>query len=80
MVYTIPGIPVPLLRAKPAFSIRTVYNSQKTNQLIARVNLQEQHKDRPLFEGPIHIDITFYMPITKSTVNQKKKTQPRQLA
>lgn len=79
-VYTIPGIPTPLLRARHSIKTNTIYNSQNAQQLIARINLQEQHRDKLLFEGPIHIDITFYMPITKSNVNQKNKVKPRQLA
>lgn len=80
MIYTIPGVPAPLLRAKASFKNHTIYNPQKTQQLVTRVNLQEQHKDKPLFEGPLHIDIIFHMPITKSNSNQKNKTKPRRLA
>jgi Holliday junction resolvase RusA-like endonuclease len=80
MVYTIPGAPVPLLRAKASFKTHTIYNPQKTQQLISRVNLQEQHKDNPQFIGPLYIDITFHMPISKSKSNQKQKTKPRRLA
>lgn len=80
MVYVIPGIPIPLLRARHSTINKRVYNSQHTQQLVSRINLQEQHRDLPLFQGPIHIDITFYMPITQSNKNKKHKTQPRQLA
>lgn len=78
MIYKVPGSPIPLLRARHSFKTHTIYNSQQTQQLVARINLQEQHGNRPLFKGPVHIDIVFYMPIPK--YNTKNKTHPRQLA
>lgn len=77
MIYVIPGIPTPWRRPVPSKKSHTIYNAQATQQLIARISLQEQHENKPLFEGPLHVDITFYMPITKSNANQKNKVQPR---
>lgn len=78
-IYTIPGIPTPTLRARHSAKNNTVYNSQKTQQLVAQINLQEQHLGKILFEGPVHINVVFYMPITKSNINKKNGVRPRQL-
>lgn len=80
LVYTIPGIPTPLLRARHSLKGNRIYNPQHAQQHVARINLEEQHKNTPLFDGPLHIDIIFYMPITKSNESQKNKVKPRQLA
>lgn len=80
MEYIIPGDPVPLKRARFSTISRSVYNSQKTRQLTARIDLSDQHKSAPLFSGPLHVDVTFYMPISKTNNVRKHKKKPRRLA
>lgn len=64
-VYVIPGDPIPL--ARPRFSnYRRVYDSQKNIKLTASIHVVSQHDDEPLLEGPLHLDITFYMPVPTS--------------
>ncbi len=35
-----------------------------------------QHNNQPLLDGPLHLDVTFYMPIPKMRVKKIKKGQP----
>lgn len=64
IVYVIPGNPVPLARARHTY--RKVYDSQKNEKLISGINLRNQHQERPLLEGPLQLDVVFYMPIAKT--------------
>lgn len=64
MKYIIPGPPVPL--ARPRFHNNHVYDCQTGEKLVAATNLRFQHEG-PLFEGPLHMDINFYIK------NSKKK-------
>lgn len=56
--YTIPGIPTPL--ARPRLGKHGVWDSQSRLKLSSGIMLRSQHK-LPLFDGPIHMDITFFM-------------------
>jgi len=71
VVYVIPGNPIPLARAR--INHKSMYDSQRNEKLVARVNLRNQHEDKPLFTGPLLLDITFYMPIVKSRAKQYDK-------
>lgn len=73
-VYVIPGNPVSLKRPRFSSATRRMYNPQRNQMLIMSIGLQSQHDDDPLFEGPLHMDITFYMPIPQS---KNKKEQQR---
>jgi len=42
------------------------YDSQTRDKVSFGLYLSQQHNDEPLFTNPIHIDVTFYMPIPKS--------------
>jgi len=72
VMYTIPGKPPALQRARISFRHQTPYNPQKELQLIQRITLAEQHLLRPMFKGPIAVRIIYYMPISNSSVNKKK--------
>lgn len=39
--------------------------------LIASIGLQSQHDNLPLYEGPLHLEVTFYMPFPAG--HSKKK-------
>jgi Holliday junction resolvase RusA-like endonuclease len=76
-IYIIPGDPTPL--ARPRLSHRKVYDSQKNIKLCASITLQQQVNNAPLLEGPLHLDVTFFMGIPKS-ISAKRRiallTQP----
>ena len=61
MLYVLKGDPVPL--ARPRFSHKNVYDGQKTRRLMAGIAVQSQHDGRPLYEGNLHLNMTFYMKI-----------------
>lgn len=69
-VYIIPYDPTPLARVR--FDTRGhVYDSQKTVKLMWGLNLRSQHND-VFFEGALHLDVTFYMPVP-IRINVKKR-------
>lgn len=63
MKYIIKGDPVPL--ARPRFHMRRVYDSQKHKKLVAGISLQQQHDNRPFFEGNLQLIMTFFLKIAK---------------
>lgn len=72
MVYVIPGNPIPLARSR--FSKhKKVYDSQKNQKMFDGITLQGQHEG-DLLIGPLHLDITFFMPIPK-TASKRKQTE-----
>lgn len=62
MHYVIPGIPIPLARARHTRD--RVYDSQKHLKLSCGLYLANQHGSHPLFTGPLHLTMTFYLPST----------------
>lgn len=71
IVYMIPGDPIPLQR--PRHHINRVYDSQKNQKLVIGINLRNQHDDKPLLQGPLLLNATFYMPVAKTNAKQKPK-------
>lgn len=71
-VYVIPNNPISLKRPRYSSITKKMYNSQRGEMLVMSIGLQSQHDDEPLFEGPLHMDIVFYMPIPQS---KSKKEQ-----
>jgi len=69
ITYTIKGDPIALARGR--YHNRKVYDSQKNEKLVLGITLLNQHKDRPLYTGPLQLDVTFYMPIAKSRQKQR---------
>jgi Holliday junction resolvase RusA-like endonuclease len=68
--YCILGKPIPLER--PRFSQGHVWDSQKQLKHSWGVQLQQQHKDRPIFSGvALHLDINFYMCFPRVTVKKQ---------
>jgi len=59
MIYIIPGDPIPLARAR--YGNRRVWDSQKETKLISSISLNRQHDTNPLFTGPLHMDLIFFI-------------------
>lgn len=66
MQYVLMGNPIPLARARTSYVLKRCYDSQKTLKLIAGIEVQRQHGDRPFFKGPLKLDVTFYLPLARS--------------
>lgn len=62
--YVIEGDPIPLARAR--MGKQRMWDSQKQKKLYCGIELKRQHGNEPLFEGPLSLDVCFYMPIPKS--------------
>lgn len=71
-VYYLSGEPTPLMRHRFVRSTAAMYNPQSARKMVASIELAEQHRGKELFSGPIHIDVTFYMPIPKTNGVRKK--------
>lgn len=71
-VYVIPGNPVSLKRPRYSSATKRMYNSQRNEMLVMSIGLQSQHDNDPMFEGPLHMDVVFYMPIP-SSMNKKEQ-------
>lgn len=78
MHYIIPGDPIPLSRARIGFGARRVYDAQKEQKTWTAIHLQSQQKEDIVLEGPLRLDIIFYMRIPKQarakTRHQKEHT------
>ncbi len=61
-LYVIQGDPVSIQRSKSE-NIQKTYDARRNDKLLATISLGSQHDSKPLFEGPLSIDITFYMKI-----------------
>ena len=61
----IPGDPVPL--ARPRFSSRGVWDSQKQLKLALGISLTNQMKNRSVFGVPIQVEIEFVFSIPRSS-------------
>lgn len=62
--YSVEGTPIPLARHR--HSGDHTWDSQKQQKYGTGIQLVNQHEDRPKFQGPIQLDVTFFMPIRKS--------------
>ena len=70
MIYILYGDPIPLQR--PRLGKHCVYNPQAMLKDNMAIMLQAQHKSKKILTTPVHLDVTFYMPIPTS---YSKKTQ-----
>ena len=57
--YVIPIHPISWQRAK--LNGRQFFDGQIKEKLLFGIYLKQQHNDEPLFDKPIHMDITFFM-------------------
>lgn len=62
--YRINIVPVPWQRAVRKES--RCYDAHTKDMVSFGLYLSQQHNDEPFFENPIHLDVTFYMPIVRS--------------
>lgn len=70
--YIIVGDPIPL--ARPRFHNGRAWDSQKQLKLAWGIQLQQQHKNLPLFEAvPLHLDVEFFLDFPR--VSAKKRAQ-----
>jgi Holliday junction resolvase RusA-like endonuclease len=72
-IYTVRGDPVAL--ARPRMGKKpycNVYDSQKQLKLLMSITLGGQHDEEPLFEGPLYVDIIFYMRMPMMTLPRRK--------
>ncbi len=69
--YIINGDPIAL--ARPRFGKDNVYDSQKREKLIVGIDLRNQHEGEDPYDGPIHMEITFFMPMPNSWSDKKKR-------
>lgn len=74
ITYSLLGDPIPLSRPRFSVAKNHIYNSQKTRQLVDQINIKEQHGNNSLFDGPLSMEITFFMPIPKMNRTKKIKS------
>lgn len=72
--YVVYGDPIALARARQGRG--RFYDAQKHLKLVWGLNIKEQHAKSVHFEGPVFMDVIFYMPIPK-TASEKKRQQLR---
>lgn len=60
--YIIKGEPIALARPRHGRN-NQIYDSQRNEKLVNGITLLAQHHDRPMYTGPLHLDVTFFMPI-----------------
>jgi len=83
MSYVLQGDPTPLARVRVNYNTRRMYDSQQQVKLIIGITLRQQHDDKPLLEGPICLEVTFFMPfpcgmsISKKASNKGKSHHSR---
>ena len=69
--YMIAGDPVPWARSGYNQKSSHIYDTQKPIKYVIASHIMEQHNGRPMYEGPLRLDITFYLKIPKVTKFKK---------
>lgn len=69
-MYLIPGNPVPL--ARPRLGRQRVFDSQKLIKSQVGIVLAYQHGKKELYNGPLHVDVSFFMAIPQSLSHKKR--------
>jgi len=69
MKYTIPGDPIPLARCR--YGNGRVWDAQKQVKYGCGIQLLNQHNGKPLYSGPLQMDVTFFMAIPKTGAKSK---------
>lgn len=57
---------------RAGLSGKKFFDTQQRDKIAFGLFLGQQHGNEPLFNRPIHLDITFFMPIPKSKLRLKK--------
>ena len=73
-MYILQGDPTPLARARIGRS--RMWDPQKEMKLVHGIYLRNQHAGQPIFEEPLLLKVTFYMPIPPSRRKKIKDFQP----
>lgn len=69
--YIIKGKPIPWARSRTNNGMH--FDSQKKEKLFYGLEMRNQHEGEDMFEGPLHLDITFFMPIPSSLSQNKRR-------
>lgn len=72
MEYTVNLTPIRWKR--PGLRGKRFYDEQVHDKLATGLFLAQQHGSQPKFESPVHVDITFHMPIPKKVCERRKGT------
>lgn len=73
MIYTIHGDPIALARAVIGGRFKKhLYNSQLNAQLITGITLKNQHGDLPTFDGPLKLQVIYYIQIPPRNGRKKQ--------
>ena len=64
MTFIVPGDPVPLARAR--IGRYSIYDSQKHEKFVAGMQISHQMAGLKMLNGPLLMEVTFYMPASKS--------------
>lgn len=56
---------------RPQLCNTRFFNDQKSSRLAFGLYLAQQMDEDPLFDMPVHLDVTFYMPLPKSKYLRK---------
>jgi len=64
MTFIVPGDPVPLARAR--MGKYSIYDSQKHEKFVAAMQISHQMAGLKMLNGPLLMEITFYMPMGKA--------------
>ncbi len=65
LIYIIEGDPIPLARARHGRG--KTWDSQKKEKLYIQLLLERIHGNRPLYQGPLYLEMFFYMEIPKTS-------------
>lgn len=68
------GDPTPLGKIRD--DSRSMYDKGHKDKIAYTLTLSALHHDRPLLQGPLHLDIHFYMPIPGTKKNEYKIDTP----
>jgi Holliday junction resolvase RusA-like endonuclease len=72
--YVITGCPIPLKRPRFAKQTGRVFDPQIFVKARCVNEIMLQHNNRPLLAGPLHVEVTFYMPIPSSCSNKTRES------
>ena len=72
-VYIVMNEPIAWRRAGANFNRRSLFDTQKPIKQVIASLLEEQHKGRPLYQGPLELIITFFMALPKASKIRQQK-------
>ena len=71
-MYVLEGNPIPWARAGFNKNTLYIYDRQKEERIQAKLNLENQHGNLPLYRGNLALFVTFYLPTPKSLSPKKR--------